>query len=120
LSGQAFVPWAIREGQTSVCKSEYFVADLEALLGLVAQALDDTGELDTQRLGGPGREGIVSFALHEIHTVETEGFDFDNGLSTSCRWLGGLGVNEECIGWPDPILDIWNSVSSDPSICNSK
>jgi len=40
-----------------------------------------------------GRNGVLAFALEEIHAVETEGFDADEGLSG--RGLGTFDLVDE-------------------------
>lgn len=55
-----------------------------------AEGDDRAGELDAERGGGLWWEGVGAFALEEVHAVEAEGFDFDEGLGGA--WLRDRGV----------------------------
>jgi hypothetical protein len=64
----------------SIRKSKHLIANLESTLGTLPQRLNDARELYTEGLWSLRGDGIKSFALEEIHPVETEGFDFDESL----------------------------------------
>jgi hypothetical protein len=48
----------------------------------------------------------VAFALHEVHAVETEGFDFDEGLGAGNLGLGD-GVDEEGFDGAGAVFDVY-------------
>ena len=68
---------------------------LKTALAVAAELLDRAAEFDTQRLGGLGRDRIHALALQQVHAVQTEGFDFDEGLGTCRLGTRGLVVDEE-------------------------
>jgi hypothetical protein len=53
-----------------------------------------------------GRERVVAFALEQVHAVETEGFDADEGLCGGGSRAFDL-VNEEGGGGALAILDVF-------------
>jgi hypothetical protein len=90
---------------TAICQTKHSIALLEATLALIGQFLNYATEFDTKSLGSLGRKRVVAFALEQVHAVQTEGFDADEGLS------GGRGgafdlVDEEGSGWAFAILDV--------------
>jgi hypothetical protein len=90
---------------TTVRETKHSIALFETALALRSEFLDYTAEFDTEGLGGLGRERVVAFALEQVHAVETEGFDADEGL------CGGGGrafdlVDEEGGGGAFAFLDV--------------
>ena len=56
---------------------------------------DDSRKFNAEGLRGLGRERVLAFALQEIHAVEAERVDFDEGLGGGGGWGGGGGVGVE-------------------------
>lgn len=97
---------------TTVRQTKDGITLLETAFALRSEFLDYTAEFDTEGLGSLGRNGVVSFALEQVHAVETKGLDADESLSG-----GGLGtfdlVDEEGGGRALAILDICVSCELD-------
>jgi len=87
-----------------------FVADGEAVFGGGAEGLDYAGELDAEGFGGLRGERVVAFALEEVHAVEAEGFDFDEGAGGVGGGLGGFVVDEEGGYGACAAVDVWRGV----------
>jgi hypothetical protein len=93
---------------TTVRQTKHGITLFETALALRSEFLDYTAEFDAQSFGGLGRERVVAFALEQVHAVETEGFDADEGL------CGGGGrafdlVDEEGGGGAFAFLDVFVS-----------
>jgi hypothetical protein len=95
---------------TTVCQTEHSIALLESVLTLRSKFLDYTAEFDTEGCGSLGRERVLTFALKQVHAVETKGLDADESL---CG--GRLGtfdlVDEEGGGGALAIFDVCDFMS---------
>jgi hypothetical protein len=91
----------------AVCEAEYFVADAETFLYAVAEAFNCPAEFDAESFGGLRGDWVVPFALEEIHAVEAEGFDFDDGFTVGGGGFGNGVVDEEGVGVTGAVLDVW-------------
>lgn len=74
---------------TPIRKSKHLIPNFEPPLRTLPQHLNHPRELYAECLGGLRRYRIVAFPLEQIHPVEAEGFDFDQGLGT-----GGFGFGD--------------------------
>src|SRR2546423_4754960 len=86
----------------AVGEAEYFVAYSKAALGLAVgsvrlgrQGYDGTGELDPQCLGGLWWDRVVALTLEEVHAVQAESFDLNQGLGAVWHRLWERGVDIE-------------------------
>jgi hypothetical protein len=48
----------------------------------------------------------MAFALKKIHAIETEAFDFHNGIGGLGCGFRGVRVDEERSSWAHAILDV--------------
>jgi hypothetical protein len=87
-------------------QSKHLVANFETPLRLIAQLHNHTRELYTECFGGLRRNGIHALALEQVHTIEPEGFDSDEGLRASGFGLGDVGYVEGFDG-AFAAFDIW-------------
>lgn len=78
---------------TTVRQTKHSITLLETTLALRSEFFDYTAEFHTEGLGCLGGNGVLAFALEEIHAVETEGFDADESLSG--RGLGTFDLVDE-------------------------
>lgn len=96
----------------SVCETEDFVADTKTFFYIVAEAFDCSAELDAEGFGRLGWDGVFAFALEEIHAVEAECFDLDDGFAIGGGGFGGGFIDEEGVGVAGAVLDVWEVVVS--------
>ena len=72
---------AVREPEDRVAEGEVLVRALAVVARrVVGQGDDDAGELNAQRLGRLRGQRVVALALEQVHPVQAEGVDFDQGL----------------------------------------
>jgi hypothetical protein len=91
----------------SVGQPKDLVADLEPVAGILgAKGLDDAAELDAERLGGLRGHRVEAAALDNVHAVDAEGGDLDDGLAWGGGGLGGFGVDEEGVSFAFSALDV--------------
>lgn len=62
--------------RTSISQTEYFISNFEAHLCSATETLNDTRKFHAQGLWCLRGYWILTLALKQIHTVETEGFNF--------------------------------------------
>jgi hypothetical protein len=89
--------------RTAVSKTEHLVPDLE-IAGLGTQALHHAGELDSHGFRCLRRNRVQTLTLKQVHAVQTERVDLDDGLAGSGTRLGDL-VDEEGCRRPFAALD---------------
>jgi hypothetical protein len=83
--------------RTAISKTEHLVPDLE-IAGLGTQALHHAGELDSDGLRCLRRNRVQTLTLKQVHAVQTERVDLDDGLAGSGTRLGDLVDEEGCRG----------------------
>ena len=88
----------------AVGQAEDLVAYFEVAVVAFAETVDDAGELDAQSAGRLRRKRVMSLALDQVHAVEPEGFDFDEGLAGLSLREGRFGVDEEVVGGAFAVL----------------
>lgn len=71
----------------AICETEDLITDFETFFDGGPKGGDVPAEFDAE--DGPGLrwDGVVSFALQEVHSVEPESFNFYDGLAFACRGL---------------------------------
>lgn len=77
---------------TSVSKTKHLVSHLKSFLRLVTKGLDDARKFDAQGFGCLRRKGILALSLEDVHSVQSEGFDFYKSLCF--RWLGFIDIRD--------------------------
>lgn len=91
--------------RTTVGQAKDLVAHLKVPFRLRAQALDNSRELDAEGAGCVRRHGIVTLTLEQVHAVETECLDLDDGIAGLRRGFGDRG-DEEGGGGARASLDV--------------
>lgn len=81
----------------TVGKTEDFVSDLEVFMSIRAEALNDTGELNAHGGGCLRGKRVETLPLQQVHAVQAESPDLDDGISFFRSGLGNL-INEEIRG----------------------
>ena len=71
----------------TICETEDFVTDFETFFDRGTEGGDVSAEFDAEDGSGLRWDGVVPFALEEVHSVEPEGFYFHDGLAFACRGL---------------------------------
>jgi hypothetical protein len=92
--------------RSSVCQSEHLVALFEILLSsAISEFCYSTREFDTKDLGSTRWNGILSYALKQVHAVQPKGLNFDKCLGFSELWFGHIG-EVKVFDWPFAIFDV--------------
>jgi hypothetical protein len=96
---------------TSISKAKDLVTDLETrgrllVLDTTAHLDDGARELDTQDPPSGLRDGVVPCTLCQVHPVEAEARDGNQGLASARNWFRNVGGQEESRRWAFAALDI--------------
>ena len=92
---------------SSVRQSKDLVALFEVLLSsAISEFCDSTRELDTKYLGSARWNGVLSYALKQVHAVQPKGLDFDKCLGFSELWFGHI-CNVKVFDWAFAIFDVF-------------
>lgn len=82
---------------TAIRQAEHLIADLEPMAAGIlvrlipgSERMHHAAELDAEGCGGLRGHGIPAVALEDVHAVDAEGLDADEGLAFC--WDGGGGV----------------------------
>lgn len=82
--------------RSTVREPEDGIALLETLLAVAGQLFNRPAELDAHGLGCLRRNGIQTLALEEVHSIQAERFDLDEGLRVIDLRSGNL-VDEQVL-----------------------
>jgi hypothetical protein len=72
----------------------------------ISQLLNPAREFDSQDLSCLWGNVVLSFSLHQVHAIKSEGVDFDKSLGFAWLRLGHLAVHKEGGNGPYAIFDI--------------
>lgn len=92
--------------RATVSKAKDGIALLEAVLAVGAQLLNGARELDTHGRRSLRRKRVETFALEEIHAVEAEGLDLDEGLGAGDLRPGDI-IDEHVFDGAFAAFDVW-------------